>query len=100
MHRTNYDVIIIGARCAGGPTGMLLARAGARVLLVDRATFPSDTISGHVIKTAGVAYLQRWGLLDRVLASGSPPITQLRLSVGNRTLPTPPPPPLADPLPI
>jgi flavin-dependent dehydrogenase len=98
MLRTNYDVIIVGARCAGAPTAMLLARAGARVLLVDRATFPSDTISGHAIKTAGVAYLKRWGLLDRVLASGTPPITQLRLSVGNRLLPMPPPP--ADPLPI
>ncbi|MGH7485172.1 MAG: NAD(P)/FAD-dependent oxidoreductase, partial [bacterium] len=57
-----YDVVVVGARCAGSPTAMLLARAGLRVLLVDRATFPSDTISGHFIKTAGVRRLARWGI--------------------------------------
>jgi flavin-dependent dehydrogenase len=98
MLRTNYDAIVVGARCAGAPTAMLLARAGARVLLVDRATFPSDTVSGHAIKTAGVAYLERWGLLDRVLATGCPPITRLQVSVGDRALSLLPPPP--DALPI
>jgi len=50
-----YDVIVIGARCAGAPTAMLLARKGYRVLLVDKATFPSDTISTHMIHPPGVA---------------------------------------------
>jgi flavin-dependent dehydrogenase len=89
--RTMYDAIVVGARCAGAPTAMLLARAGARVLLVDRARFPSDTISGHAIKPAGVAYLKRWGLLDAVLAIGCPPLYKLALSVGDRLLPGPPP---------
>ena len=44
-----YDAIIIGARCAGSSTAMLLARRGLQVLLVDRATFPSDTISTHIL---------------------------------------------------
>jgi flavin-dependent dehydrogenase len=44
-----YDAIIVGARCAGSPAAMLLARAGFKVLLVDRATFPSDTISTHIL---------------------------------------------------
>ena len=44
-----YDVIIVGARCAGSPTAMLLARKGYRVLVVDRATFPSDTVSTHIV---------------------------------------------------
>ena len=57
MMRASYDAIIIGARCAGAPTAMLLARAGARVLLVDRASFPSDTLSGHAIEPPGVAFL-------------------------------------------
>ena len=47
MTTNHYDVIVVGARCAGSPTAMLLARQGYRVLLVDRATFPSDTISTH-----------------------------------------------------
>ena len=65
-----YDAIVIGSRCAGAPTAMLLARAGRRVLVVDRATFPSDVLSGHTIQPAGVARLQRWGLLDQVRATG------------------------------
>lgn len=44
-----YDVIVVGARCAGSPVAMLLARRGHRVLLVDRSTFPSDTPSTHDI---------------------------------------------------
>ena len=48
MARTDYDAIVVGARCAGSPTAMLLARKGYKVLVVDRATFPSDTISTHV----------------------------------------------------
>jgi len=69
-----YDVIIIGARCAGSPTAMLLARRGFRVLLVDRATFPSDTISTHILWPHGAEILARWGLLDTLAASGLPPI--------------------------
>lgn len=69
-----YDFIIVGARCAGSSIGMLLARKGYRVLIVDRATFPSDTISTHVVQPCGVAALSRWGLLDRLIATGCPPI--------------------------
>lgn len=68
-----YDAIVVGARCAGSPTAMLLARKGYRVLAVDRATFPSDTVSTHHIHAPGVDALTRWGLLDRVVATGAPP---------------------------
>jgi 2-polyprenyl-6-methoxyphenol hydroxylase-like FAD-dependent oxidoreductase len=69
-----YDAIVVGARCAGSPTAMLLARKGYRVLVVDRATFPSDTISTHVLHPMGVSALSRWGLADRLIATGCPPI--------------------------
>lgn len=69
-----YDVIVVGARCAGSPTAMLLAHKGYRVLLTDRATFPSDTMSTHFIQQPGVARLARWGLLDAVAAGGSAPM--------------------------
>jgi len=69
-----YDAIIVGARCAGSPTAMLLARKGYRVLLVDKATFPSDTISTHIIWPHGAEIMNRWGLLDRLAATGCPPI--------------------------
>ena len=69
-----YDAIIVGARCAGSPTAMLLARKGYRVLLVDKASFPSDTISTHIIWPHGAEIMDRWGLLDRLAATGCPPI--------------------------
>ncbi len=74
MADSQYDAIVVGARCAGSPTAMLLARMGYRMLVVDRSTFPSDTISTHLIHTPGVAALDRWGLLDRLIAIGCPPI--------------------------
>ena len=69
-----YDAIIVGARCAGAPTAMLLARKGYRVLLVDRASFPSDTLSTHIIWPHGAEILDRWGLWDRLAATGCPPV--------------------------
>ena len=71
-----YDAIIVGARCAGAPTAMLLGRKGYRVLLVDRARFPSDTISKHIIWPHGAEIMARWGLLDRLAATGCPPIAR------------------------
>jgi flavin-dependent dehydrogenase len=60
-----YDVIVVGARCAGSPTAKLLARRGHRVLLVDRATFPNDTISTHLIHPP-------WGRVARALGAARP----------------------------
>jgi 2-polyprenyl-6-methoxyphenol hydroxylase-like FAD-dependent oxidoreductase len=74
LARTPYDAIVVGSRCAGSPTAMLLARKGFRVLLVDRATFPSDTISTHIVHPLAVAALRRWGLADALAATGCPPI--------------------------
>jgi hypothetical protein len=65
-----YDAIVVGAWCAGSPTAMRLARQGYRVLLVDRATLPSDmALSTHLIWQAGCPQLQGWGLLDKVQTS-------------------------------
>src|SRR5581483_1642830 len=77
-----YDAIIVGARCAGSPTAMLLARKGYRVLLLDKATFPSDTLSTHAVKVAACARLGRWGLLDRVAATNCTPIRKGTLHLG------------------
>jgi 2-polyprenyl-6-methoxyphenol hydroxylase-like FAD-dependent oxidoreductase len=74
MSAATYDVIVVGARCAGSPTAMLLARKGYRVLVVDRATFPSDTISTHLVHPPGIAALKRWGILDKLVATDCPPI--------------------------
>jgi flavin-dependent dehydrogenase len=86
-----YDAIVIGARCAGSPTAMLLARLGYRVLLVDKATFPSDAISTHFIRTPGVARLKRWGLLDKIIASQCPPNSTMTVDLGPFALAGTPP---------
>jgi flavin-dependent dehydrogenase len=82
MSQVVYDAIVIGARVAGSPTAMLLARKGYRVLLVDRVSFPSDTLSTHQIQLPGGAALKRWGLLERVVATGLPAAERVRMEMG------------------
>jgi flavin-dependent dehydrogenase len=82
MSASRYDAIVIGARCAGASTAMLLARAGWRVLLVDRASFPSDLPHGHLIHRDGPRALARWGLIDRVAAC-CPPVTAFTMDLGD-----------------
>src|SRR5262245_33717231 len=87
-----HDVIIVGARCAGATLAMLLARKGYRVLIVDKAQFPSDTVSTHLIWHAGLARAKRWGLLEGIAGLGAPPIHKVRLNVGEFELAGSPPP--------
>ncbi len=69
-----YDAIVVGARCAGAATALLLARAGARVLVLDQATYGTDTLSTHALMRGAVTQLHRWAVLDRITAAGTPPI--------------------------
>ena len=82
----SYDAIVVGARCAGSPTAMLLARAGHRVLLVDKATFPSDTLSTQFIHPPGVSALDRWGLLEQLEATTCPAVTKYSYDFGPITI--------------
>ena len=77
-----YDAIVVGARCAGASLAMLLARRGRRVLLLDRARFPSDTVSTHFLWPRTTAALARWGLLDSLAATGCPPIEAVNMHAG------------------
>src|SRR5512132_2585334 len=77
-----YDVIVVGSRVAGASTALLLARRGLKVLAVDRAEFPSDTLSTHQVQVPGVARLRRWGILDGVVAAGTPPAASVRFDPG------------------
>ena len=77
-----YDVIVVGGRCAGSATGMLLARAGYRVLIVDRVSLPADIACTHQLTVASAARLQRWGLLDGLLATGCPVSDRTTVTVG------------------
>ena len=78
-----YDAVVVGARCAGATTALLLARAGHRVLLLERASLPSDTLSTLYIHQPGVERLARWGLLDRVRESGCPPLRNVSYHVAD-----------------
>jgi flavin-dependent dehydrogenase len=74
-----YDVLVVGARCAGAPLATLLARRGARVGVLERATFPRDTLSSHVFEADALAFLDRLGLTERLQATGAPYVTRMRL---------------------
>lgn len=78
---TTYDAVVVGSRCAGAATALSLASAGHRVLMVDQASFPSDTMSTLYIHQPGVALLADWGVLDSILDTGCPPITGLSHTV-------------------
>ena len=77
-----YDAIIIGGRCAGSPLAMLLARKGYKVLVVDKAVFPRDTISTHHIHQPGVKKLKDWGILDKIRATDTPATSKISFDVG------------------
>ncbi len=82
-HGRRYDAVIIGARPAGAATGMLLARAGLRVLILDRSQYGADTMSTHALMRGGVLQLARWGLLNEVIAAGTPPVRHATFYVGS-----------------
>ena len=84
-HET-YDVLVIGARAAGAATAMLLAERGLEVLLVDRGDYGKDTLSTHALMRGAVLQLRRWGLLDRVAASGTPPVRRTAFHYGDTVL--------------
>ena len=86
MHRhrhPRYHVVVVGARAAGAATAMLLARAGLDVLVVDRGRYGSDTLSTHALMRGGVLQLHRWGLLDRIVDAGTPPIRRTTFRYAN-----------------
>jgi 2-polyprenyl-6-methoxyphenol hydroxylase-like FAD-dependent oxidoreductase len=82
-----YDVVVVGGRAAGAATALLLARRGLHVLLVDRRRHGSDTLSTHALMRAGVLQLSRWGLLDRVIAAGTPAIRRTTFRYAHDTVP-------------
>jgi flavin-dependent dehydrogenase len=85
----DYDVVIVGARCAGAATAMLLARRGLRVLAIDRGRYGSDTVSTHALMRAGVVQLSRWGVLDGIKAAGTPVIRSTSFHYGDEVVDVP-----------
>jgi 2-polyprenyl-6-methoxyphenol hydroxylase-like FAD-dependent oxidoreductase len=84
-----FDVVVVGARCAGAATAMLLARSGRRVLVVDRGRYATDTVSTHALMRAAVVSLHRWKLLPAIIAAGTPPVRQATFFYGRDLVPVP-----------
>ena len=83
---SRHDVVVVGGRVAGSATAMLLARLGHDVVVVDQASFHSDTVSTHSLARSGVVQLRRWGLLDDVLDSGAPAIRQVTFNAAGESI--------------
>ena len=87
--QSTYDAVVVGARCSGAATAMLLARQGMSVLLLDRDKKGADTLSTLALMRAGVLQLHRWGLLDRLKATGVPPIKTTSFVYGEEDITLP-----------
>ena len=98
MDSMTADVVVVGGRCAGAPTAMLLARAGLSVRLLERSARLGEVVSGHLIKPAGVARLRRWKVLDAVLATGCPRLDDRVLWLGGEPQHAPAPEPGTAPI--
>jgi len=80
------DVVIVGSRLAGATAAAHLARAGRRVVVLDRSHFPSNQLSTHLLFPSGVHELQRMGALDGILASDPVKSPWLSLQIGDSEL--------------
>jgi len=66
------DVLVIGAGPAGSIAALTLARAGVRVRLIDRATFPRDKLCGDTLNPGSLSILDRLGIGEPVRACALP----------------------------
>lgn len=85
--KKHYDFVVVGARCAGASVGLLLARAGASVLIIDRQEYGSDRLSTHALMRGAVMQLHRWGVLEPLIAEGTPKIQLTTFHYGAESFP-------------
>ncbi|MDS9469015.1 FAD-dependent monooxygenase [Paracoccus sp. MBLB3053] len=89
MARSVYDAVVIGGGVAGAASALLLARAGARVLIAERQALMGEQLSTHALTRPAVELLARWGLMDTLLDQGAPLISQIRFQYASETIPIP-----------
>src|SRR4029450_13668069 len=83
---SHYDVIVVGARCAGAATAFLLARSGTKVLLIDRQQYGSDTMWTHALRRSAGLRLKRRGCIPRIAAAGTPAIRSTTFHYGDEAV--------------
>ncbi|MCB2136475.1 MAG: NAD(P)/FAD-dependent oxidoreductase [Rhodobacteraceae bacterium] len=86
FRENTFDVIVVGARCAGAATAMLLARRGVKVLAIDHDHPGTDTMSTHALMRAGVYQLRKWGLLHAIIGAGTPAVRRTSFIYGGEAL--------------
>ena len=89
--RKTYDVIVTGARCSGSSLAIYLARAGYRVLLLDRSSFPSDTLSTNTFFNNTVTLLRELGVMDELLKTHVTPVQQIKFQLEDTVIEGPMP---------
>src|SRR5919202_5966716 len=83
MKSEGYAPLVVGARCAGAATAMLMARRGMKVLVIDRAAYGADTMSTHALMRGAVLQLHRWGVLPRLREMATPPVRSTSFHYGD-----------------
>lgn len=86
IEKRKYDALVVGARCGGAATAMLMARQGLDVLMIDRGEYGSDTLSTHALMRGAVLQLHRWGLLPRLIEAGTPPVRRTNFHYGDEAV--------------
>ncbi|MBD0275440.1 MAG: FAD-dependent monooxygenase [Acetobacteraceae bacterium] len=89
LAKERFDALVVGARCAGAAAAMLMARRGLRVLAIDRGGYGTDTLSTHALMRGGVLQLHRWGVLPRLLETGTPAVRGTAFHYGDEVLELP-----------
>lgn len=84
-----FDAIVVGARAAGAPLAMNLARGGRRVLAVDRAARPGPPRPAEALTGRAVFRLERWGLLEALKATNVPPMRRITMTCGEGAIDLP-----------
>ena len=84
FNHSRYDALVVGARCAGAATAMLMARCGLKVLVIDRGRYAAGMTSTHALVRGGVMQLHRWGLLPRIVAAGTPAVRNTEFHLRRR----------------
>lgn len=84
-----YDAVVIGAGPAGSSAARLLAQAGWRVALVEKAQFPRRKVCGEFISAATMPVLKDCGVAVPFIAAAGPLVTQVGVYAGKAMLTAP-----------